>query len=130
MRYAGSPFSFQADAINIYQVQWFQSYEAFSSTDSPDLIPYGGSLIVTGRSTWTLYEYAIIVFIFQDLCNTFIITPLFLKLLSSPYYTGYRVCVTPADIMFAYPGFFPTAADFGFSGRGKSSTISLHYVSL
>ncbi|XP_046464371.1 uncharacterized protein LOC124210099 [Daphnia pulex] len=92
VRYAGSPYNFQADALNVYQVEWFQSYEAFTASDSLDLSPYyGGSLIVTGRSYWTIYD--------------------------SPNYQGYHVCVTPADITYAYPGFFAQASEFGFSGR-------------
>ncbi|KAK4024960.1 uncharacterized protein LOC116918889 [Daphnia magna] len=92
VRYAGSPYGFQADSINIYQVDWFQSYEVFAATDSLDLSPYyGGSIIVTGRSYWTIYD--------------------------SPNYQGYRVCVSPADITYAYPGFYTQASEFGFSGR-------------
>ena len=35
-----------------------------------------------------------------------------------PYYTGYRVCVTPLDIVDASPGFYTEPYDFGFAGRG------------
>lgn len=57
MRYAGSPWNYQDDALNIYQAEWFQANEVFTAGDSYDFPAYyGGSLIVTGRSTWTLYE--------------------------------------------------------------------------
>lgn len=56
VRYAGSPWDFKADALNIYQVEWYQSFEDFAESDNPNMIGYSGSLIVTGRSYWTLYE--------------------------------------------------------------------------
>ena len=56
VRYGGSPFNFKDDAVNIYMGEWFQSYEVFASNDQPSVSAYGGSLIVTGTSTWTLYE--------------------------------------------------------------------------
>ena len=39
----------------------------------------------------------------------------------SPNFTGYHVCVVSADMTYAYPGFYPTAADFGFAGRTVQS---------
>ena len=57
VRYAGSPWGYQNDAVNIYRADWFQADEVFTAEDSYDLPAYyAGSLIVTGRSTWTLYE--------------------------------------------------------------------------
>ena len=37
--------------------------------------------------------------------------------LSSPNFSGYRVCVQPYDPSRAVPGFYATASEFGFSGR-------------
>lgn len=93
VRYAGSAWGFQEDGLIIYENDWFQSREMYAAADFPSLgrFSYGGSLIVTGQSAWTLYEY--------------------------PYYTGYRVCVTPLDIVDASPGFYTEPYDFGFAGR-------------
>jgi len=93
VRYAGSAWGFQEDGLTIYEKDWFQYHEIYVATNTPafDAFSYGGSLIVTGRNTWTLYDY--------------------------PNYTGYKVCVTPLDIVEASPGFYTKPQDFGFAGR-------------
>ena len=58
VRYGGSPFNFQEDGLNIYENEWFQENEVYATASSPNFSPFknAGSLIVTGRSAWTLYE--------------------------------------------------------------------------
>lgn len=58
VRYAGSAWGFQEDGLTIYEKDWFQYHEIYVATNTPafDAFSYGGSLIVTGRNTWTLYE--------------------------------------------------------------------------
>ena len=56
MRFAGPLNNFKADSITIYQEEWFQSFQYYADVSS-NTAAYGGSLIVTGTSAWTLYEY-------------------------------------------------------------------------
>ena len=56
VRYSGLVRDFKSDSVTVYNVEWFQSYEDYNDTDRPNISGYSGSLIVTGRSSWTLYE--------------------------------------------------------------------------
>jgi len=124
VRYAGSPFNYLDDGLNIYQSDWFQvsrlqrverstqgsasrtwsaqGAEVFATNDQPIVTALAGSLVVTGTSYWTLYETA--------------------------NYNGYHVCVTPADVQSASPGFYPSASDFGFANRLVRSVRKGCYV--
>jgi hypothetical protein len=57
-RFVGSPQSYASDTITFYELPFFQGAEEYTFTDLPNLYLYGtqASLIVTGKSGWTLYD--------------------------------------------------------------------------
>ncbi|CAG7720721.1 unnamed protein product [Allacma fusca] len=57
IRYAGLPWSYKDDAINIYEVEDFQGDEIKSEKDLPFVASqFQASLIITGCSAWTFYD--------------------------------------------------------------------------
>ncbi|XP_065577496.1 gamma-crystallin-2-like [Artemia franciscana] len=90
LRYVGSPFGYKVDGVHLYGRPWFGGTEIFL-TGEARISFLVKSLVVTGKSVWTLYEK-------QD-------------------FSGYHVCVAPSNSSSGYPGFYTKEADFGFAGR-------------
>ncbi|CAG0884155.1 unnamed protein product [Darwinula stevensoni] len=58
MRYAGDTLNWKADTMNIYELELFSGLEFYAVQDVPQLpeqLTTVGSLIITGRSDWTIY---------------------------------------------------------------------------
>merc|ERR1719369_213620 len=90
-RYAGPPDGYKFDTINFFEQEGFMGEEQYYYNDSPRLNNrYSSSIIVTGCSPWTIYEY--------------------------PKYQGRHACVHPSDSSKCSPGFFARNSDFGNMG--------------
>lgn len=93
-RFVGAPNGYKYDTLNIYQGENFSGLEKFTYNDKPSFSEgeFGRSVIITGCSPWTLYEF--------------------------PNYQGNAVCLYPSSSSDCFPGFFPKAADLlGFSDK-------------
>jgi len=58
VRYAGAPRDYNQDSLTIYEGDYFQAREEFILTNLANLNLAGNhkSLIITGRSAWTVYD--------------------------------------------------------------------------
>ncbi|CAG0913388.1 unnamed protein product [Notodromas monacha] len=97
VRFVGPEADFLGDSVTLFSSEVFKAWEYFIFEDMaqlPGWTYFTDSLIVTGSSTWTLYEYE--------------------------FYQGRSVCVGPAD-NDGNPGLYPTVATIGL---GQDITIS------
>ena len=97
LRYTGAPDAWTADTLNLYLNEFFQGGEEYTYADIPQMNynDQARSIIVTGRSAWTLYE--------------------------GSNYNGNCKCVWPSDTNNGYPGFYSTENSLGFLSRTISS---------
>jgi len=60
VRFVGSPVDYTADTFTLYEEDYFQGSEEYAYTDLPTLALAGKhkSIIITGRSAWTVYDQA------------------------------------------------------------------------
>ena len=58
VRYVGSAQDYTSDTITFYEGTYFQGAEEYTFTDLPNLNLFGvqSSLVITGKSGWTLYD--------------------------------------------------------------------------
>jgi hypothetical protein len=89
LRFTGAPDGWEYDVLNLYFNDFFIGGEEFLYNDAAQLNydDRARSVIVTGCSPWTLYQY-----------NN---------------YQGNRICVWPANTAACYPGFYTTAQSLG-----------------
>ena len=89
IRFTGAPDDYLYDTLNLYFEEYFSGDEEFMYTDMP-LLNYDNrakSLIVTGCSPWTLYQY--------------------------DNYAGLSMCVFPGSTTECTPGYYPTSQALG-----------------
>jgi len=99
LRYAGYSDTFKEDMINFYEGHYYMGDEHFYYNDAPSFGAYdnvGDSIIVTGCSPWTVYEY--------------------------DNYQGSSVCFYPLSEFDCTPGFYDTPAVMAGISRKMSST--------
>eukprot|EP00095_Tigriopus_kingsejongensis_P009637 maker-scaffold94_size379870-snap-gene-2.32 protein:Tk09637 transcript:maker-scaffold94_size379870-snap-gene-2.32-mRNA-1 annotation:"gamma-crystallin a" len=98
IRFSGAPDGYKYDTINFYEGKNFMGLEQFFYDDAPQFNydNLGRSVIVTGCSPWTIYQY--------------------------DNYQGYSACLYPSDTANCYPSFFPDPSDLGFLSDQVSST--------
>ena len=85
LRYTGHPQDMFMDSINLYFNEYFMGDEEFAYNDSP-VLNYDNrarSIIITGSSWWTIYEYS--------------------------NYGGYKACLAPGSS--GNPAFYGTASN-------------------
>jgi len=88
LRFTGAPDDWKYDTINFYQIENFIGDEWFAYGDKPVLNEdFPKSLIVTGCSGWTIYEYE--------------------------HYQGAALCLMPGNKIDCQPGFFISTYNFG-----------------
>jgi len=82
VRLTGVPNGWQFDSFNVYEGELYNGQEQWAFDDAPGFTfdNFGKSMIITGCTPWTLYEY--------------------------PNYGGQSACWYPADTQNCYPGFF------------------------
>jgi hypothetical protein len=58
VRFVGSPVDYTADTFTLYEEDYFQGNEEYAYADLPSLALAGNhkSIIITGRSPWTVYD--------------------------------------------------------------------------
>jgi len=89
IRYTGSPDNWRQDSVNLYFQEYFIGEEEFTYSDK-ETLNYDNraqSVLVTGCSPWTLYEF--------------------------PSFSGRAVCVYPEDSSKCSPGFYSTRQSLG-----------------
>jgi len=59
-RFVGSPLDYTADTFTLYEEDYYQGNEEYAYADLPSLALAGShkSIIITGRSPWTVYDQA------------------------------------------------------------------------
>ena len=89
LRFSGAPDGILYDTINLYEAHYFMGREQFFYDDAPqfDMGSFGSSIVVTGCSPWTIYQY--------------------------DNYQGAALCLYPSDTTDCDPSFFPTPDDLG-----------------
>jgi len=89
LRFTGAPDGWEYDVLNLYFREFFIGGEEFLYNDMTQLNydNQAQSVIVTGCSGWTLYQYS--------------------------NYQGLSMCVWPSNTAACYPGFYTTAASLG-----------------
>jgi len=82
IRLTGVPNGWLFDSFNVYEGELYNGREQWAFDDAPGLTydNFGKSMIITGCTPWTLYEY--------------------------PNYGGQSACWYPADTQNCYPSFF------------------------
>ena len=97
LRFVGAPDDWKYDTLNLYFREFFIGDEEFMYSDKSRLVNdnKARSIIVTGCSGWTLYQY-------DD-------------------YQGAAVCVFPSDTLSCNPGFYSTTTSLGMMDRQVSS---------
>eukprot|EP00092_Neocalanus_flemingeri_P015528 GFUD01016809.1.p1 GENE.GFUD01016809.1~~GFUD01016809.1.p1 ORF type:complete len:257 (-),score=51.80 GFUD01016809.1:84-854(-) len=89
LRFTGAPDDYLYDTLNIYFNDYFIGDEEFMYTDMP-AVNYDNrarSVIVTGCSPWTLYQYV--------------------------NYDGNAICVFPGDSLTCTPGYYTSSQSLG-----------------
>jgi hypothetical protein len=97
LRFTGAPDGWEFDVLNLYFNDFFIGGEEYLYNDAAQL-NYDNrarSVIVTGCSAWTLYQY-----------NN---------------YQGERLCVWPSNTAACYPGFYTTSQSLGLLAGQVSS---------
>merc|ERR1719228_2296560 len=98
IRFTGAPDDWKYDTLNLYFEEYFIGDEEFTYNDAA-VMNYDNraqSVVVTGCSAWTLYEYS--------------------------NYQGRKVCVYPQDTSQCTPGFYSTRQSLG-SLAGTVSSV-------
>merc|ERR550519_1526923 len=98
IRFTGAPDDWKYDTINLYFEEYFIGDEEFTYNDAA-VLNYDNraqSVVVTGCSAWTLYEYS--------------------------NYQGRAICVYPEDTSQCKPGFYSTRQSLG-SLAGTVSSV-------
>jgi len=97
IRFVGAPDDWKYDTLNLYFENYFIGEEEFMYDDKSVLQHdnRAKSIIVTGCSGWTLYQY--------------------------DNYQGYAICVYPSDISTCNPGFYSTSTKLGMMAGQVSS---------
>jgi len=87
VRFAGVPTDYKADTFTIYAREYFQGAEDFTTSDKPTVVvTYHESLIITGNSSWTVYDQR--------------------------YYGGNSICLSITGSSYA-PQFIPSLSSIG-----------------
>jgi len=89
-KFVGSPTDYTRDSITFYEFPYFQGVEEYTFTDLANLNLFGrhASLIVTGKTAWTLYD--------------------------RPNYEGNKVCIFPPPSGDFTPNFVTDTAQLTF----------------
>ncbi len=87
-RLVGDGGNYLRDSLSVYQGEFFMGHEAvYTRSSSYPLFKFAKSAVITGCSSWTLYERG--------------------------NFGGRAVCAHPSDSISCKPGFFPMKRDFG-----------------
>jgi hypothetical protein len=70
-RFVGNPINYRDETITFYQHDFFQGPQKYVFMDYPSLNFYASSLIITGQTSWTVYD--------------------------QPNYEGQGICITPNE---------------------------------
>ncbi|TRY66957.1 hypothetical protein TCAL_03749 [Tigriopus californicus] len=102
-RVGGAPDGYKYNTLNIFQGPFFMGDEQFFYSDSAQfpVINFGQSLLVTGCSPWTVYQF--------------------------PNFQGASVCFMPQNTQSCAPGFFPNAGRLGgLAGQMSSARMGCY----